>query len=153
MSVCHLKTNHCNACVVVFAGALLSNASAANPDLVPAPHPGAARWSISHWHRTVPGSPHQRRLSRHGGLRACEQEALPVCRSARAVSLDRFTARTGNTAGRDHIAVNVAGHQVSLQAITDVEYVLFHRRLRFSRDQVVASTFKVCIYDDSPRSS
>jgi len=27
---------------------------------------------------------HQRRLSRHGGLRACAQEALLVCRSARA---------------------------------------------------------------------
>ena len=35
----------------------------------------------------------------------------------------------------------------------DVEYVLFHRRLRFSRVQVVPSTFKVCIYDDSPRYS
>src|SRR3990172_4628312 len=35
---------------------------------------------------------------------------------------------------------------------TNVEYVLFHRRLRFSSGQVVASTFKVCIYDDSPRS-
>ena len=35
----------------------------------------------------------------------------------------------------------------------DVEYVLFHRRLRFSRGQVVTSTFKVCTYDDSPRTS
>jgi len=35
----------------------------------------------------------------------------------------------------------------------DVEYVLFHRRFRFSRVQVVPSTFKVCIYDDSPRYS
>jgi hypothetical protein len=35
----------------------------------------------------------------------------------------------------------------------DVEYVRVHRRLLGSRDQVVASTFKVCIYDDSPRYS
>ncbi len=28
----------------------------------------------------------ERRLSRYGGLRACEQEALPVCRSARVVA-------------------------------------------------------------------
>ena len=40
---------------------------------------------------------------------------------------------------------------IDIQA--DLEYVLFHRRLRLSRGQVVPSTFKVCIYDDRPRSS